>query len=291
MILWVRTILLVLCQSCTVYFLDLFEGCNVDSFWIIYPSCRITYSNNFCTKLLCFFCSVNCNISWSWNCYRLTCKLDSIKFQKFLCQIQKTISCCFCTCKRSTVCKTFSCKNTFIQSTDSLVLTEHISDLSCTCTDISCRNISISTNIFTELCHKALAECHYFSVRFSLRIEIRSTFTSADRKSCKRVLENLLKTKEFDNTKVYGWMKTKTSFVWSDRTVELYTVSCINLYLSVIIYPRNTEFDLSFRLYKSLKKSFFAEFFFICLDHNTKRFQYLFYCLMEFRLSRVFLYD
>ena len=92
---------------------------------------------------------------------------------------------------------------------------------------------------------------HNFSVRFSLRIEIRSTFTSTDWKSCKGVFENLLKTEEFDNTKVYRWMKTKTSLVWSDRTVELYTVSCVNLNLSVIIYPRHSEFELSFWFNKS----------------------------------------
>ena len=55
-------------------------------------------------------------------------------------------------------------KNTFIQASDSLVLTEHVTNLSCTCSDVSCRNICVSSDIFAKFCHKALAECHYFSV-------------------------------------------------------------------------------------------------------------------------------
>ena len=291
MVLWIWTIVLVLCKSCTFHFFDLFESCNIDSVRIVYPSCRITYCNNFSSEFLGFLSCINRNVTCSGNSNCLTCKFDTIEFQKFICQIQKTISCSFCTSKRSTIGKSFSCKNSFIYSTDSLVLSEHISDLSCACTDISCRNISISTNIFAKLCHKALAECHNFSVRFSLRIEIRSTFTSTDWKSCEGVFENLLETEEFDNTKVYRWMKTKTSLVWSNCTVELYTVSCVNLYLTLVIYPRYTELKLSLRLYKSLKKSVFTEFFFICFNHNTKRLQHLFYCLVEFRLCRILLYN
>ncbi len=86
-------------------------------------------------------------------------------------------------------------------------------------------------------------------------------------------------------------MESQTALVRSDCTVKLYPKSLVDLNLSVIIYPRYTEFDLSFRLYKSLKKSFFAEFFFICLDHNTKRFKYFFYCLMKLRFAWVFLYN
>ena len=86
-------------------------------------------------------------------------------------------------------------------------------------------------------------------------------------------------------------MKAKSSLVRSDRAVELYAVPCIYMYLSVIIHPRNTELKLSLRLCQSFKKSFFTEFLFICLDNYTKRLKDFFYCLVEFRLCRVFLYD
>ena len=53
--------------------------------------------------------------------------------------------------------------------------------------------------MFAKLCHKALAESHNFTVRFAFRVEIRTAFAAADRKACQGVLENLFKTKEFDN--------------------------------------------------------------------------------------------
>ena len=36
-------------------------------------------------------------------------------------------------------------------------------------------------------------------------------------------------------------MKTKSSFVRSDCTVELYTITFVYLYVTLIIYPRNLE--------------------------------------------------
>ena len=85
-------------------------------------------------------------------------------------------------------------------------------------------------------------------------------------------------------------MKTQSSFIWSNCTVKLYTVSCINLNLTFIIYPRYAEFDLSFRLNKSFKKSVSSVFFFMSFYNCTKRFQNLFYCLMKFWFIWVFLY-
>ena len=47
-------------------------------------------------------------------------------------------------------------------------------------------------------------------------------------------------------------METKTSLVWSDSIVELYSVSCIGLNNSVVIYPCNTECQHSVRFYETL---------------------------------------
>ena len=51
-----------------------------------------------------------------------------------------------------------------IHAADPLVLSEHVTDLSCACSDIACRNVCISADMFAELCHEALAECHDLSV-------------------------------------------------------------------------------------------------------------------------------
>lgn len=52
-------------------------------------------------------------------------------------------------------------------------------------------------------------------------------------------------------------MKSKTSLVWSDSRVELDTETSVYLYFTIVIYPRYTENDLSFRLNDSFKYACF----------------------------------
>ena len=63
-------------------------------------------------------------------------------------------------------------------------------------------------------------------------------------------------------------MKTKSSFVRSDCTVELYTITFVYLYVTLIIYPRNLEGDNSLRLYKTLQDTSFAVFLLVCVNNQ-----------------------
>ena len=94
-----------------------------------------------------------------------------------------------CTCQRSSVGQAFSCQNTLIYAFDSLVLTEQITDLSCAGSDVTSRYVCVCADIFAELCHKALAECHNLAVRFSLGIEIGAALAATDRQACQGVFE------------------------------------------------------------------------------------------------------
>src|SRR5699024_9318747 len=95
--------------------------------------------------------------------------------------------------------QTLSCEHAFKYAADSLVLSEHVADLSCPCSDVSGRHVCVCSNVFAQLCHEALTECHDLSVGFSFWIKVRSAFSSADWKTCQGVFENLLKSKEFNN--------------------------------------------------------------------------------------------
>ena len=46
--------------------------------------------------------------------------------------------------------------------------------------------------------------------------------------------------------------------------------------LSLIIYPRHTELQLSLRLCDPLKERFLAVLLLVCLDDRAERFEYLF---------------
>ena len=57
------SVFLVFCQTCTLYFFDLFQSSDIDAFRIIYPACGVRACNNFSTQLLSLLNSVNSNIT------------------------------------------------------------------------------------------------------------------------------------------------------------------------------------------------------------------------------------
>ena len=288
MVLGVRTILLVLCQTRTVYFLNLLQRCHINSIRIIYPPGGIGTGKNLNTKLLCLLNCVNSYISGTGDNSGLSGNINVIYFQKFLRKVQKTIAGCLCSCKRSAVAQTLSGKNPFVAVTDSLVLSEKESDLAAANTDITGRYICVCADMTVKLCHKALAECHNLPVRFSLRIKIRSAFAASDRKSGQGIFENLLKSEEFNNSDIYRRMEPKAALVRSDGAVKLNTVSCVYLNLSIIIYPRNTKTDLTFRLTETLEKCVLSVKLFVSFRYRTDSLQEFFHCLMKFGLRRIF---
>ena len=148
MVLSIWTVFLVLGKSCSVYFLDLFDSCKVNALSVIYPACGVAHGHYFCTHLLCLLCSIDGNISRTGHSDGLACDVLTIHLQHFLCQVQKTISCSLCSYKGSAVCQAFSCQDAFVQSADALVLSEHVSDLSCACSDVTGRNVCVSADIF-----------------------------------------------------------------------------------------------------------------------------------------------
>ena len=139
---------------------------------------------------------------------------------------------------------------------------------------------------------EALAECHDLTVGFAFGIEIASALAAADRKTGEGVLEDLFEAEEFDDAQVYRRMETKAALIRTDGAVELYAVSVVNLYLTLVVYPGHAEHNDPFRSREALQKSISSVLFLICFDHDTKGFQDFLYSLKEFRLIRIlFLYS
>ena len=84
-------------------------------------------------------------------------------------------------------------------------------------------------------------------------------------------------------------MQTKASLVGANGAVELNAVAGVDLNLSLVVNPRNAEFNLSFRIYQTFQKGVFPVFFFIGFDDNSQRFQNFLYSLMKLRLRRILL--
>ena len=85
-------------------------------------------------------------------------------------------------------------------------------------------------------------------------------------------------------------MKTNASLVRSNCGIELYAETIVYVNLTLVIYPGNAEQDLSLGSGDSLKKCILTILLFVCLDHDAKGLENLFYCLMELGLSGVLSY-
>ena len=151
---------------------------------------------------------------------------------------------------------------------------------------ISCRHVSVLSDVSLKLCHEALAESHDFVVRFAFRIEIGTTFCTTHRQCGQTVLESLFESEELHDAEVHARMETDSSLVWSDGTVHLYPVSSVDLHFSFIVYPRNSEHDYSFRFCNALQNLHVHQ---IRMFHNVRgqAFHHFPYCLMKFFFTRI----
>ena len=149
--------------------------------------------------------------------------------------------------------------------------------------------VCFRTDIAVKLVHESLAETHNFSVGFASRVEVRTTFTAADWQASQAVLEDLLESQELDDSRIYVWSESQTTFVRSDCTVELVSVTFVNLYFTSIVNPSYLESDSSFRLNQSFQNRSFLIFrvLFNYWFQGTKNF---FYSLMKFYFARVVLF-
>ena len=138
--------------------------------------------------------------------------------------------------------------------------------------------------------HKALAEAHNFIVRLAFRIKVRTALATADWQTCKRIFENLLKSKEFKNAEIDTWVETKTALVRSNCTIHLDTISTIDLYFAFIILPRYTESNNALRFNHALQEFNFL-ILWIAFKYRNDSSQNFFDCILEFDLIWVTLFN
>ena len=179
----------------------------------------------------------------------------------------------------------------FIRIGNALVLAEEEAHFACAYTDVAGRDVHVSAHILVELCHEGLAEAHHFRIRLSVRIEVRAALAAADGKRGQRILEDLFKAEELQDSLIDRGMETKAALVRSDGVVELDAVASLYMNLSFIVRPRNAEGDNAVRLHKPLKERNFSVLLFICVDDGADGLHHLSDSLKEFRLMSIFLPD
>ena len=181
-------------------------------------------------------------------------------------------------------------QNADILVADSLVLAEHVADLTGTGADVACRYVGVSADVLAQLGHECLAETHNLSVGLALRIEVGTALAAADRQSGQAVLEDLLEAQELDDGCAYGRMQTDAALVRSDCGVELEAEAAVDLNLAVVVNPCDAELYAALRLNDALEYAGLNEIR-TALSDRLQGLENFEYCLLEFRLIRVALYN
>mmetsp|Transcript_5425 Transcript_5425/g.13651 ORF Transcript_5425/g.13651 Transcript_5425/m.13651 type:complete len:260 (-) Transcript_5425:110-889(-) len=164
------------------------------------------------------------------------------------------------------------------------ILRLEIANLTTTNTNITSRNICVRSNMTKEFTHERLTEGHDVTVTPTTRVKVRTAFRTTHGQSCERVLENLLKAKELENTEVHRWMETKSTLVGSNGRVVLDAIATVHLFTPLLIDPANTKLNDTLRLHESRHH---RNVLGISFKDRCEALQHLFESLQELDLPRV----
>ena len=169
---------------------------------------------------------------------------------------------------------------------DASILSEKVADFAPTDADVTCRNVDILADMALELQHERLAEPHHFVFGLTFRIKVRTTFTATDRKAGQGIFEDLFKTKELDDAQVHRRVEAETALIWPEDGIKLNTETTVDLDIPLVINPRNTEDNLTFRLGETLDEPFIC-IVIVFTEDVLQTAEDLLSGLMKFRLARV----
>ena len=137
-----------------------------------------------------------------------------------------------------------------------------------------------------KLGDERLAETHNLCIRLALRIEVRAALAAAHGQTGQAVLEALLKAEELDNRSVNRRMEAQAALVGADRGVELYAEATVDLYLALVVYPRNAEHNHALRLNDAVDDTVLLQLR-TSLHDRLEALEHLENRLLKFRLVRV----
>ena len=136
---------------------------------------------------------------------------------------------------------------------DPFVLAEHVADLAATDADVTSGHVRVFTQVAVQLSHEGLAKTHHLGIGPAVRVEIGAALAAADGQTGQGVLEDLLKSQEFDDAQIDRGMEPQTTLVGAESRVELDAETTVDLHRSSVIHPGDTEDDLTLGLADALQ--------------------------------------
>ena len=189
--------------------------------------------------------------------------------EHFLGNIHQAVAGSLCTGKGAAEAQALTGEHALRAVRQFLVLTVQVTYLAGTGADVAGGYVLVRTYIFIQLIHKCLAEAHHFHIALALGVKVRAALGAADGQASQAVFEDLLKAQKLDDRQVYAGVQAQTAFVGADGGVKLHAVAAVYMHLAMIVYPRNTEHDLPFRLNQPLQQAGFLVFR-IVVDHRRQ---------------------
>jgi hypothetical protein len=143
--------------------------------------------------------------------------------------------------------ETLTSKDTLPAVAKLAVSTEEVTDLSATNTDITSGNVSLGANVLGQLSHESLAKSSDLSIGLALRVEVGTTLATTHAEASQGILEDLLETKELENRQVDAGVESETALVRTKGRVELDAVTTVDLEVTLVVFPDDTELDNTLR--------------------------------------------
>ena len=276
----------ILLDALSLHFLYLLYDGEVDAVLIVHIAVGVGKSDDFRAELLSLFRSVDRDVAGTGDDDSLTLEVGARALEHFLHEVAEAVAGSFRSRERAAVGKTFAREHAGEFVAQSLVLTEHETDLARAYADVARGHVGVRADVLGELGHERLAEAHDLVIALALGVEVAAALAAAHGKGGEAVFEYLLETEELDDGSRHGRVESETALVRSDRGVELYSESAVDLHLAFIVHPAYSELDKSLGLDDPVEYACFHEVGALCRD-GLERLKHLSHSLLEFGLVGV----
>src|SRR5699024_686849 len=271
----------------TLDLLDLFEQVQVDAFVIHDVTGGVGAGDDGCSQPLGLLDRVDRDVARTGDHHAAPVQALSIAFQHAFGEQYGSIARCFGTDTGTTPTQTLARDHTGLPAVGQApILAEHVTDLACSHTDVSGRDVGVLTQVAVEFGHERLAEPLDLGLRAALGVEVTATLASADVHTGQGVFEDLLEPEELDHTEVDAGVEAQTSLVGAKSAVELHPEAAVDVHAALVVTPGNPEDDLSLGLAQTFQNAL-LDVFGVGGKSRGKAVQYLEHRLLELGLVGV----
>jgi hypothetical protein len=101
--------------------------------------------------------------------------------------------------------------------------------------------------VLGKLSHERLAKSSDLSIGLALGVKVGTSLATTHVKASQGILEDLLETKELEDRQVDTGVESKTALVGTKSRVELDTETSVDLEVTLVVAPNNTELNDTLR--------------------------------------------